>query len=245
MAGGARGPQGPPVLCRSLNRAPSVTPFESGLADSTMNEVSVSVFGFQGRAVRALPINDEPWFVANDVAEVLGYSNPSDAISRHCKGVVKRYPLATRGGTQDVRILSEPDVLRLIVGSKLPAAIEFERCVFEEILPSIRKTGHYGATVAVSPTVPADQLAAAQSELLDVQRKLIDTQERLLAATGKVRKRKANRPITGDEVAEMRRLRSAGLPVVEVARRMSRSPGAVALLTRDAAATADLFGGVA
>ena len=59
----------------------------------------------------------------------------------HCKGVQKLYPLQTAGGIQEFRILQESDVLRLIIGSGLSEAQEFERKVFEEILPTIRKTG--------------------------------------------------------------------------------------------------------
>lgn len=78
-------------------------------------------------------------------AEALGYVNPADAIKQHCKGVTKRYPLQTAGGTQEVRILNEPDVYRLIVGCTLPEGERFERWIFEEVLPSIRKTGRYTA----------------------------------------------------------------------------------------------------
>lgn len=94
-------------------------------------------------SIRAVEIDGEPWFVGKDVCEALGYVNPADAISKHCKGVAKRYPLQTGGGSQDVRVLAEPDVLRLIVKSSLPGAEKFERWVFEEVLPSIRKTGRY------------------------------------------------------------------------------------------------------
>lgn len=100
-------------------------------------------FQFESHEVRALTINGEPWFVAKDVAAALGYGNPHDAVNRHCKGVVKREALATTGGTQEVRVIAEPDVLRLIVSSKLPNAVAFERKLFEEILPAIRKHGGY------------------------------------------------------------------------------------------------------
>jgi prophage antirepressor-like protein len=117
-------------------------------------------FQFDGRAVRVIDIGSEPWFVAKDVAEAIGYSNPTDAISNHCKGVAKRYPLQTSGGTQDVRIISEPDVLRLIVKSGLPAAEKFERLVFEEILPSIRRTGTY--TIGKPKTTATETLEAVK-----------------------------------------------------------------------------------
>lgn len=85
----------------------------------------------------------EPMFVGKDVCDALGYANPNDAMKLHCKGVAKRYPLQTAGGPQEFRVLSEPDVLRLIVSSTLPAAERFERWVFEEVLPTIRRTGSY------------------------------------------------------------------------------------------------------
>ncbi len=117
----------------------------------------LNVFVFDSQAVRVVMVDGKPWFVGKDVAEVLGYANPADAIAKHCKGVAKRYPLATPGGTQELRIISEPDVLRLIVGSKLPAAEAFERLVFEEVLPSIRKTGAY-----VDPKAPGAMGVQAQ-----------------------------------------------------------------------------------
>ena len=107
-----------------------------------MNDVTT--FNFRSHNVRTILIDNEPWFVAKDVAEALGYTNPSKATSDHCRGITKRYPiLDALGRTQEVRIIREPDLYRLIVGSTLPAAQEFEVWVFEEVLPSIRKTGKY------------------------------------------------------------------------------------------------------
>ena len=117
----------------------------------------LNVFAFDSQAVRVVMVDGQPWFVGKDVAEVLGYARPNDALQQHCKGAVKRRPLSTPGGTQEVRIISEPDMLRLIVGSKLPAAEAFERWVFEEVLPSIRKTGAY-----VDPKAPGAMGVQAQ-----------------------------------------------------------------------------------
>jgi len=107
-----------------------------------MNEI---VKVFEDRPVRIVEENGNPLFVGRDVCKLLGYKNETDAMNRHCKGVVKRYPLSTDGGVQELRVISEPDVMRLICGSKLPAAVRFEKWVFEEVLPSIRKTGAYVA----------------------------------------------------------------------------------------------------
>lgn len=91
--------------------------------------------------VRVITIDGEPWFVGKEICDVLGYKNATDAMNQHCKGVAKRYPLQTKGGMQETRIINEPDMLRLIVSSQLPAAVRFEAWVFEDVLPTIRKTG--------------------------------------------------------------------------------------------------------
>ena len=92
--------------------------------------------------VRTVIANDKPYFVANDIAKALGYSSPKDAISRHCKGAMKHRYL-TDGGEQEVKIIPEGDVYRLIMKSKLPSAEKFESWVMDEVLPTMRKTGGY------------------------------------------------------------------------------------------------------
>ena len=92
--------------------------------------------------LRTVNVGDKIMFVASDVAKALGYSRPADAITAHCKGSVKRR-LPTNGGMQELKIIPEGDVYRLITHSKLPAAEKFESWVFDEVLPSIRKHGAY------------------------------------------------------------------------------------------------------
>ena len=94
--------------------------------------------------LRTVNVGDKIMFVASDVAKALGYSRPADAITAHCKGSVK-HRLPTNGGMQELKIIPEGDVYRLITHSKLPAAEKFESWVFDEVLPSIRKTGSYTA----------------------------------------------------------------------------------------------------
>lgn len=104
-------------------------------------------FQFENVSIRVVADEDgEPLFVGKDICDALGYSNHNDAMKQHCRGVVKRYPIAdSLGRTQDTRVLAESDVMRLMVSSTLPAAEAFERMVFEEILPTIRRTGTYTA----------------------------------------------------------------------------------------------------
>ena len=125
--------------------------------------MNIIPFSFDGAPVRCVTLGSgEPGFVAKDVCDRLGYVNASDAVTKHCKGVAIRYPLQTDGGVQDVRILTEPDVLRLILSSRLPAAERFERWVFEEVLPTIRKTGAYAAA-GVAPTGDELKLSLLES----------------------------------------------------------------------------------
>ncbi|MFI3170585.1 MAG: Bro-N domain-containing protein [Faecalibacterium sp.] len=90
----------------------------------------------------AVDQNGTPLFCAHDVAKALGYSNFKKAIRTHCmRSVILK--TNTSQGLQDLKYIPEPDVYRLIMRSKLPAAQKFEKMVYEEILPSIRKTGGY------------------------------------------------------------------------------------------------------
>ncbi|MGB3742463.1 MAG: Bro-N domain-containing protein [Castellaniella sp.] len=112
---------------------------------------SLIPFDFDQHSVRAVADEDgRAWFVGSDVAEALGYAEPGRAIRQHCKGGAKHTPLPTAGGIQDVRLISEPDLYRLVVGSRLPAAERFERWVFEDVLPTIRRTGSYFAQPAAA-----------------------------------------------------------------------------------------------
>lgn len=81
-------------------------------------------------------------FCGTDVAFALGYSKPRNAINMHCKGALKKGAL-TAGGVQTMTFIPEGDVYRLIARSRLPSAQRFENWVFDEILPTIRKTGGY------------------------------------------------------------------------------------------------------
>jgi len=107
-----------------------------------LNELKVfqnSEFGELG----ILLIDGKEYFPATQCAEILGYVKPRNAISRHCKGALKQGVL-TEGGIQQVNYIPEGDLYRLIVNSKLPAAERFERWVFDEVLPALRKYGSYG-----------------------------------------------------------------------------------------------------
>lgn len=115
---------------------------------------NIIAFMYQNTNVRATAEDGEPFFCGKDVATVLGYSDVKDAIARHCKGVVKYYPIIDAlGRAQEGRFISEGDLYRLIFGSKLPIAEEFEAWVVDEVLPSIRKHGIYATPATIEEMI--------------------------------------------------------------------------------------------
>ena len=93
-------------------------------------------------SVRSLMVNGEPYFVGRDVAKILGYVNPNDALAKRVdeedKGVAK---CDTPGGSQELTVINESGLYSLILSSRLPSAKRFKRWVTSEVLPAIRKHG--------------------------------------------------------------------------------------------------------
>ena len=109
-----------------------------------MTNTNIEIFNnAEFGSVRIIEENGSFLFCASDVAKALGYSNVHSALQRHCKGVVKRDTVTSARGIQALTYIPEGDVYRLIVHSKLPSAERFERWVFDEVLPSLRKNGIY------------------------------------------------------------------------------------------------------
>jgi prophage antirepressor-like protein len=108
-----------------------------------MNELQI-FHNEQFGQVRTIEENGKILFCGKDVAEALGYALPRKAISDHCKGVLKRNT-PTNGGIQEMSFITESDLYRLIANSDMPSAQKFESWVFDEVLPTIRKTGGYVA----------------------------------------------------------------------------------------------------
>ena len=101
------------------------------------------IFNFEQNEVRTNLVNDEPYFVGKDVADVLGYSNPQKAIRDHVDLEDKtQNDSFTVNGTAVV-LINESGLYSLILKSKLPSAKKFKRWVTSEVLPTIRKTGSY------------------------------------------------------------------------------------------------------
>ena len=87
-------------------------------------------------------------FPATECARMLGYSQPGNAVRIHCHGGVKRTVIDSKGRKQIANFIPEGDVWRLIIRSRLPKAQQFEKWLFDEVLPEIRRTGGYRARPA-------------------------------------------------------------------------------------------------
>lgn len=132
--------------------------------------------------VRTLSINNEPYFIGKDVAEILGYSNSRKALIDHVddedKGVTK---CDTLGGKQDLTIINESGLYSLILSSKLPNAKKFKRWVTSEVLPSIRKSGGYIATneTMTDEEIMAKALMVAQNTINKKNTKINELEEKI------------------------------------------------------------------
>lgn len=128
-------------------------------------------------------------FCASDVANILGYARPNDAVRVHCRATVKRStPIS--GKEQEINFIPESDVYRLIIRSKLPEAEKFEKWVVEEVLPSIRKTGSYSTKKPDSYMIedPIERALAWAEEQRAIRGELQSLKENNMALAGEVLK---------------------------------------------------------
>ncbi len=133
-------------------------PTPHGLRDNETKDIdmtnSITTYNFNNNAVRTQNINGEPWFCLNDACKVLGLKNSSMALSKK-DGVSKIYLTDNLGREQETTFINEPNLYRLIFRSNKPQAQAFADWVYNEVLPSIRKTGSFG----VPQTVQVDMKA--------------------------------------------------------------------------------------
>ena len=139
-------------------------------------------FDFRGASLRTLTDEaGEPWFVAKDVCDILGMSNPSMAVTARDKDEVaqidpKDYLGSENRSNQAVNIVSEPGLYKLIMRSRKPEAHEFQRWVTHEVLPQIRRTGGY------IPTTDADDDMTILAKAVMIGQRTMEQQKRKIAA---------------------------------------------------------------
>ena len=161
---------------------------EAGIVDRRYGlEIQAFVFPATNQKIRVFVDPDGTlWFVAIDVCRELGYSNGPDAIRRHCKpdGIAKRDTVDNLGKRQEVTVINEANLYRLISRSNAPNAEPFQDWVCEDVLPSIRKTGSYGHKpqqqldlTNLDPDVMLDALINVQQLRKEEKAKLLELQE--------------------------------------------------------------------
>lgn len=155
MAGCVGHPQGCAVPETVRQPAQSAAPIGVGQQvsylvsqESFMTSNTPSIFNFHNHEIRVIKVNGEPWFVASDVAEALGYRDATNAarnLGEHQKSDTQIASTSSNGSTQmrSVTIISESGLYRLVLRSRKPEAEAFSDWVTGEVLPSIRKTGSY------------------------------------------------------------------------------------------------------
>ena len=152
----------------------------------------LQIFDFNSNAVRVITLQDEPWFVAADVALILGYSSTKDATRVLDDDEKGGHILPTPGGAQEFTIINESGLYGLVLRSRRPEAKAFRRWITGEVIPQIMRTGHYAAPAALSlPSYPEAlrQLAATleEKERLEAERALdapkVEAYEALIETT--------------------------------------------------------------
>lgn len=147
-----------------------------------MNELKIFENPAFGQ-VRIVEREGEPWFVGKDVAQVLGYANPSKAILDHVDDEDKAFQMlevadSQNGNLVKTAIITESGLYSLVLSSKLPTAKAFKRWITSEVIPSIRKNGGYIAGQA--ELSPEELMARA---LMVAQRTLAERDARISALT--------------------------------------------------------------
>ena len=126
----------------------------------------LQVFNFENHEVRSLLLNNEPWFVGKDVAEVLGYERADNAIRNHIDKEDKlMHQISASGQNRNMTIINESGLYSLVLSSKLPSAKKFKRWVTSEVLPALRKTGQYQVKELSGSELMAKALIEAQNVL--------------------------------------------------------------------------------
>lgn len=135
--------------------------------------------------IRIIMENGKPLFCGKDVAASLQYKDTVSALKQHCRGVAVYHPIQDAlGRTQEARFITEGDMYRLIAHSTLPSAEQFERWVFDEVLPSIRQNGAYLTDAA------KDALFSDPETFARVFANWVDERKARLAAEQKIEEQK-------------------------------------------------------
>lgn len=183
-------------------------------------------FDFEHQEIRVLVENDGPWWVLTDVCRALGISNPSDAAGRLEEDERKALPRATLGltdGGAPMILVNEPGLYRFIMRSDKPEAKRFQRWVFHEVLPAIRKTGSF---VAKSDPTNFDAIRALvdAAEVHEARLKKVETAVENFGAHEDYRSIKAHAALIGVKLKDGD-AKSLGMQATALSKRMKHPIG--------------------
>jgi prophage antirepressor-like protein len=141
-------------------------------------------FNFENHTVRAVVIENDPWFVAKDVCDVLDIKQPTKAVETFPGSEKGVNTIHTPGGKQKMLTVNEPGLYRLVFQSRKPEAEKFKTWVFTEVLPSIRRTGMFlpeGLNAMIRATV-TDVVTSLEREAVMKRGTLLSEEERRFIA---------------------------------------------------------------
>lgn len=185
------------------------------------------------------------WFVGKDVAEALGYSNPSNAVISHVDDEDKlRTQIKYAGQNREVSIINESGLYSLVLSSKLPSAKAFKRWITSEVIPSIRKTGSYNK-LSKQPTTQQEQRAKAM--LLNAQSRQCKLWLRLAETTDlpdykHICQQKAAEVLAGSPVLPMQKAEKKTLSATEIGKILGITAHKVGMLANKFALKSDAYG---
>lgn len=185
------------------------------------------------------------WFVGKDVAEALGYSNPSNAVISHVDDEDKlRTQIKYAGQNREISIINESGLYSLVLSSKLPSAKAFKRWITSEVIPSIRKTGSYNKP-SKEPTTQQAQRAKAM--LLNAQSRQCKLWLRLAETTDlpdykHICQQKAAEVLAGSPVLPMQKAEKKTLSATEIGKILGITAHKVGMLANKFALKSDAYG---
>lgn len=195
--------------------------------------------------VRTVEQDGGIWFVGKDVAEALGYSNPSNAVISHVDDEDKlRTQIKYAGQNREVSIINESGLYSLVLSSKLPSAKAFKRWITSEVIPSIRKTGSYNKP-SKQPTTQQEQRAKAM--LLNAQSRQCKLWLRLAETTDlpdykHICQQKAAEVLAGSPVLPMQKAEKKTLSATEIGKILGITAHKVGMLANKFALKSDAYG---
>lgn len=180
----------------------------------------VQSFYFSGQKVQTVEIDNQTWWVAKDIAEILEYAD-TQTLTRRLEDYEKGMQnLHTLGGNQSITIINESGLYTAILGSNKPQAKVFKKWVTSVVLPSIRKTGSYSLTETGDRDIIKNRYISLLEKHNDL---LID----LALYKDQVRNAKKIRPMTEFEIAQIRGMTADGFGCAAIARELDRAESTI------------------